>query len=95
MAADFIQPTLPQIGIHFDITVTQVERPNMVFIQRLPAFDGEACYARDEDDTEEIAKEHIDELRRMSLLLNSPEFFEDNYTIDRVNTGKVMCMKKS
>ena len=86
--ADFIEPTLPQIGVHFDISVTQVEKPNVVFVQRFPSFDGEEQYANDEDDTEEIAKEHIEELNRMSALINSPEFFDDTYFLEKLNAGQ-------
>lgn len=84
----YIEQTLPQAGLHFDVTVTQVDRPNVVFIQRLPPYEDDGPYSLDEDDTEMLAREHIEQLRRISVLMNSQEFFDDNSSVDHLRVGK-------
>ena len=85
---NFIEQTLPQAGVHFDVTITQVDRPNVVFIQRLPPYEDDGPYSLDDDDTEMIAREHIDQLRRISMMMNSEEFFDDNSSVDHLRVGK-------
>eukprot|EP00794_Sanderia_malayensis_P000322 gene322-953_t len=85
--ADFIQPTLPQIGVHFDVLVTQVSQPNMVYVQRLPACGRDQRYAKDEDDTEEIAKDQINELGSLSNNINASGFFDHQSPIERLTAG--------
>ena len=71
------------------MTVTQVEAPNIVFIQRLPPSEDEESYSNDADDTEDLAKEQIDQLHRLSVLMNSDSFFDDNSALDSIKPGKI------
>ena len=97
---DYKAPTLPDIGVHFDVHVTQVEKPNMVFIQRL-FHSGENDYegggdsnidngvplANDDDETEIIAREEHDEYQRLAMLINSEGFFGDSSHLDLIEPG--------
>ena len=83
-----MQPSLPEIGVLFDVSVTQVENPDTIFIQRYPATSEEGPFAKDEDETLDIAKDQIDELGRISVLMNSPGFFDDNSVLDVIQKGK-------
>ena len=86
----FIEATLPQIGVHFDVHVTQVERPNVVFIQRLfDSDDGDEGYANDDDETEESAREQHDQFQRIAMLINSEGFFDDASLLDNIVPGNL------
>ena len=85
---EYREPTLPEIGVHFDVHVTQVERPNMVFIQRLfHSEDVDGPFANDNDETEEIAREQQDEYHRMATLMNSEGFFDDASVLESIEPG--------
>ena len=85
---EYKEPTLPEIGVHFDVHVTQVEKPNMVFIQRLFDCEGvDGPFANDSDETEEIARELQDEFHRLATLMNSEGFFDDASALELIEPG--------
>ena len=96
LADDYKAPTLPDIGVHFDVHVTQVEKPNMVFIQRLFHSDEDdndggggsnTPLANDDDETEIIMREEHEEYQRLAMLINSEGFFDDSYHLDSIEPG--------
>ena len=81
-------PILPEIGVQFDVHVTQVEKPNVVFVQRLfYSENDDGPFSNDSDETEDIAREQQEEHHRMSMLMNSKDFFDESSLLDRVEPG--------
>jgi len=104
LADDYKAPTLPDIGVHFDVHVTQVEKPNMVFIQRLFHSDEDdndggggsnTPLANDDDETEIIMREEHEEYQRLAMLINSEGFFDDSSHLDSIEPGMLCCAQYS
>jgi len=84
----YASQSLPDVGIQFDVTVTQVDRPNLVYIQRYPpSFDGDVMLVDDSADiTAQNAYKELILLEEISFNINSVEFFEhkENIVSDQV-----------
>jgi len=75
----YSEQQLPPIGVRFDVQVTQVNDPHLVFIQRNPPMDGEELFASDaNDETADNAYAEIDRLYEITDVLNSEEFLNDD-----------------
>ena len=88
----YVDPTLPEVGVHFDVHVTQVDKPNRVYIQRI-LFSGDddddGPYSHDDDETEETAREEFDQFERITMLMNTEGFFDDDCRLEEVELGTV------
>ena len=67
---------LPEVGVEFDLTITQIDQPDCVFIQRVPLQDGEQGLAEDEDPTMDEAAAELQQLELMAQRINQPEYFK-------------------
>ena len=67
---------LPELGVEFDVTVTQIDQPDCVFVQRVPPLEDEVGLAEDEDPTVDDAAAELQELEDMALRINRPEYFK-------------------
>lgn len=70
---------LPEEGIRFDVTITHIERPDCLFIQRVPPTDDDAGFSDDPDPTLERAIVELQSLEKIMARINEPDFFQ-NYT---------------
>lgn len=82
--------SLPVEGIAFDVTVTQVDSPNIVFLQRIPPTKDDPGYADGIDPTIHIANDHLMQLENISEKLNSPDYFEGKPNVKNV-WEKMLC----
>jgi len=86
--SSFTSQTLPVIGVRFDVTVTQVDRPNLVFIQRCPPTDNETLLADDSiDPTASNAYSEISELEELSYKINQESFFREEKLDGKAEKG--------
>lgn len=83
---------LPDVGVQFDVTVTQVDRPDLVYIQRFPpSFDGDLMLVDDSaDTTAQNAYKELVLLEELSFDINNAECFghEEKVLLDQVKKGK-------
>ena len=70
---------LPGDCIRFDVTITHIERPDCLFIQRVPPTDIDEGFSNDYDPTLESASEELQSLEEIMAKINEPDFFK-NYT---------------
>lgn len=75
----YTEQQLPKQGVLFDVQVTQVNQPDLVYIQRNPPNEDEELFADDSSDqTAANAYAEIDQLYAVSDLINSEEYFNKN-----------------
>lgn len=67
---------LPVDDIRFDVTITHIERPDCLFIQRVPPTDEDEGFSDDPDPTLESASEELQALEEIMAKINEPEFFK-------------------
>lgn len=80
---------LPDVGVCFDVTVTQVDQPDIVYIQRYPPSLDDPLFADDAyDATAENAYVELKELEDISGLINCADFFEDKKLNVKPSVGK-------
>lgn len=70
---------LPGDGIRFDVTITHIERPDCIYIQRVPPTEVDKGYSDDPDPTLENAAEELRTLEEIMAKINSADYFK-NYT---------------
>ena len=96
LVSTYARQSLPDVGIKFDVTVTQVDRPNLVYIQRCPpSSDGDLMLVDDSADiTAQNAYKELVLLEEISFNINSVEFFEDkeNIVSDQIKKGKLFLV---
>ena len=87
--------TLPSMGTRFDVTVTQVDQPNIVYIQRYPVSgeSGDVLFVDDSgDDTAENAYTELAELEEISYNINSENYFGDDERVASTQVRKGICI---
>ena len=82
---------LPEEGIAFDVTVTQVDTPNIVFLQRIPPTEDDQGYADDSDPTVHIANDHLLQLEDISERINTPDYFDGKPEVKNVWENMLCC----
>lgn len=82
---------LPEKGVVFDVTVTQVDRPNVVFLQHIPPTEEDPGFGSDKDPTIHIANDHLIQLEAISRKINSPSYFESKPDITNVWEMMLCC----
>lgn len=79
---------LPGDDIRFDVTITHIERPDCLFIQRVPPTDKDEGFSDDPDPTLESASEELQTLEEIMAKINEPEFFKKYTPLTTASEGK-------
>lgn len=92
----FTEQKLPKKGSRFPVMVTQVNQPDVVYIQRLPVDEnGSFCGASD-DDTATDAFNNLMLLGSLSEVINRKDFFKDQHLTLKPLVGMAcVCMYSS
>ena len=78
VARGYKKQTLPEVGALFDVTVTQVNQPDLIYIQRLPPLPSEPCLCDDSlDPTAMEGYAEIEMLNEISDIFNEDEFIKE------------------
>ena len=78
VARGYKKQTLPEVGTLFDVTVTQVNQPDLIYIQRLPPLPSEPCLCDDSlDPTAMEGYAEIEMLNEISDIFNEDEFIKE------------------
>eukprot|EP00111_Clytia_hemisphaerica_P005366 TCONS_00015509-protein len=88
----YTEQTLPDVGVRFDVNVTQVDRPDLVYIQRASVTEGETSLSDDSiDHTAFSAYEDLTELWELSENINSDGFFGEDAKVPSNQVKKGMA----
>ena len=79
---------LPGDGIRFDVTITHIERPDCIFIQRVPPTDVDRGFSDDPDPTLEGAAEELRILEEIMAKINKPDYFKKYTPLTTASEGK-------
>uniref|UniRef100_T2M6M2 Tudor domain-containing protein 1 n=1 Tax=Hydra vulgaris TaxID=6087 RepID=T2M6M2_HYDVU len=75
---EYKKPRFPNLGKRFDVIVTQVDSPNLVYIQRYPPSDDCPLFVDDSEDVSAAdAYNQIQELHLMSEMINQENYFDN------------------
>lgn len=81
---------LPEVGTRFDVTVTQVDQPDIVYIQRYPPSLDDPLFADDANDaTAPNAYTELKELEDVSGLINCEGYYEGKSLNVKPTIGKI------
>ena len=67
---------LPNDGIRFDVTITHIEQPDCLYIQRVPPTDADEGLSNEHDPTLEKAASELRSLEQLMAKINEPDFFK-------------------
>jgi len=84
---------LPVDDIRFDVTITHIERPDCLFIQRVPPTDEDEGFSDDPDPTLESASEELQALEEIMAKINEPEFFKKYPPLTTATEGMLCCAR--
>lgn len=87
------QTELPGDEIRFDVTITHIERPDCLFIQRVPPTEMDKGYADDPDPTLDDATEELRTLEEIMARINSPEYFKKYTPLATAKKGMLCCAR--
>ena len=77
---------LPLDDIRYDVTITHIERPDCLYIQRVPPTD--------KDPTLEAAAEELQTLEEIMAKINEPDYFKKYTPLTTASDGKwALCPK--
>lgn len=85
-----VQSELPGDGIRFDVTITHIERPDCLFIQRVPPTEIDKGYADDLDPTLDVATEELRMLEEIMAKINSPDYFKKYTPLATAKEGETI-----
>lgn len=92
----FRDQELPKVGVRFDVTVTQVDQPDIIYIQRFPPSEDDPLLTNDrEDGTAEKAYDQINELENLSYLINTEGYFSKESRMPLPIIGKYCALIES
>jgi len=80
---------LPGDGICFDVTITHIERPDCIFIQRVPPTEEDVGFSNDPDPTLESAAQELRTLVEMMAKINSADYFKNYTPLTTVSEGEL------
>lgn len=80
---------LPGDGIRFDVTITHIERPDCIFIQRVPPTEEDMGFSNDPDPTLESAAQELRTLEEMMAKINSADYFKKFTPLTTVSEGEL------
>ena len=79
---------LPGDGIRFDVTITHIERPDCLFIQRVPPTEEARGYSDDPDPTLEDAAEELRALEEIMAKINHADYFKKYTPLATASEGQ-------
>ena len=79
---------LPGDGIRFDVTITHIERPDCLYIQRVPPTDTDKGLSDDPDPTLLSASLELRSLEQLMEKINAPDFFKNYTPLTTATTGR-------
>ena len=80
---------LPGDGIRFDVTITHIERPDCIFIQRVPPTEADKGFSEDPDPTLESAAEELRTLEEIMAKINSADYFKKFTPLSTASEGEL------
>ena len=83
------QTELPEDGIRFDVTITHIEQPDCLFIQRVPPSGADMRLSDDPDPTLETATYELRMLEQMMTKINAPEYFKKYPPLSTASQGEM------
>lgn len=86
---------LPGDGIRFDVTITHIERPDCLYIQRVPPTDTDKGLSDDPDPTLLSASLELRSLEQLMEKINAPDFFKNYTPLTTATTGMLCCARYS
>lgn len=78
---------LPNDGIRFDVTITHIERPDCLYIQRVPPTDTDEGLSNEHDPTLEKAALELRSLEQLMAKINEPDFFKKYTPLTTATAG--------
>ena len=85
---------LPLDDIRYDVTITHIERPDCLYIQRVPPTDKDPGFSDDPDPTLEAAAEELQTLKKIMAKINEPGYFNTYDPLTTAIEGKwALCPK--
>ena len=85
---------LPLDDIRYDVTITHIERPDCLYIQRVPPTDKDPGFSDDPDPTLEAAAEELQTLEEIMAKINEPDYFKKYTPLTTASDGKwALCPK--
>lgn len=87
-----VQSELPGDGIRFDVTITHIERPDCLFIQRVPPTEIDKGYADDLDPTLDVATEELRMLEEIMAKINGPDYFKKYTPLATAKEGEIISL---
>ena len=79
---------LPGDGIRFDVTITHIERPDCLFIQRVPPTEIDEGFSDDPDPTLEGATEELRMLEEIMAKINNKDYFKKYTPLATASEGE-------
>ena len=79
---------LPLDDIRYDVTITHIERPDCLYIQRVPPTDKDPGFSDDPDPTLEAAAEELQTLEEIMAKINEPDYFKKYTPLTTASEGK-------
>ncbi|XP_067050162.1 tudor domain-containing protein 1-like isoform X2 [Acropora muricata] len=86
---------LPNDGIRFDVTITHIERPDCLYIQRVPPTDTDEGLSNEHDPTLEKAAWELRSLEQLMAKINEPDFFKKYTPLTTATAGMLCCARYS
>jgi len=80
---------LPGDGIRFDVTITHIERPDCIFIQRVPPTEVDQGISDDPDPTLDSATEELRTLEEIMAKINSADYFKKYTPLTTASEGEL------
>ena len=85
---------LPLDDIRYDVTITHIERPDCLYIQRFPPTGKDPGFSDDADPTLEAAAEELQTLEEIMAKINEPDYFKKYTPLTTASDGKwALCPK--
>lgn len=84
---------LPDLGIPFDVAITQINSKKVVFLQRELPSDDNPRLAVGHDPTDVIACNHLHQLLKMSNKINLKNYFNGRPNVSKVWNNMLCCAK--
>ena len=79
---------LPKMGIGFDVTVTHIDEPNFVYLQRVTPSSVDPALSQDPDPTLTIAELYLTELEELAGKINQPKYFSKLAPLSSASEGQ-------
>ena len=79
---------LPDLNVHFDVTITHIVEPDCLYIQRVPPSSLDPGLSQDPDPTLAMAEVNLERLEEMAIKINQPAYFKNLQPLSTAWEGK-------